>query len=74
MEVTMLLTDEKFYMEVLNTDIPALALAAEHWKAGNVSEAERAFSEYIKSALRPEIYFRTPDYEQEGAISDSFPK
>ena len=57
----MLLTDEKFYLETLNTDIPALALAAEHWKAGRTAEAERDFADYIKSALRPEIYFQTPD-------------
>ena len=61
----MLLTDEKFYLESLNTDIPALTLAAEHWRAGRVAEAERTFADFIKSFLKPEVYFQTPNYESE---------
>ncbi len=59
----MLLTDEKFYLETLNTDIPALAIAAAHWRAGRSKEADHVFADYIKSVLKPEIYFQTPDYE-----------
>ena len=57
----MLLTDEKFYLETLNTEIPALALAAEYWKTGKTAKAEHTFAEYIKSVLNPEIYFQIPD-------------
>ena len=41
----MLLTDEKFYFEVLNTDIPERALAAERWRSGKAAEAERTFAD-----------------------------
>ena len=61
----MLLTDEKFYLEVLDTDIPELAIAANHWRSGRVSEAEHAFANYVKSALKPALYFQTPYYESE---------
>ena len=57
----MLLTDEKFYLEALNTDIPALAEAAEHWRAGRPNEAEHTFADFIKSFLKPSVYFQTPD-------------
>lgn len=63
----MLLTDEKFFLETLNTEIPALALAAEHWKAGRTAEANRTFADYVKSALKPEVYFQTPNYEPESS-------
>ena len=61
----MLLTDEKFYTEVLNADIPALAKAAELWRAGKAAEAEHTFASYVKAFLKPEIFFQTPDYEYE---------
>ena len=63
----MLLTDEKFYLETLNTGIPELALAAEYWKAGKVEDAEHTFANYIKAVLKPELYFQTPYYESENA-------
>lgn len=67
LEAVMLLTDEKFYLEVLNTDIPELALAAERWRSGKAAEAERTFADYIKSVLKPELYFQTPatDYDNQ---------
>jgi hypothetical protein len=65
MEDIMLLTDEKFYTEALNTEIPALSDAAAHWKAGKLTEAEHIFANYIKSFLSPEVFFQTPDYESE---------
>lgn len=61
----MLLTDEKFFLETLNTNIPMLALAAEHYKAGRITEAEHIFADFIRSTLKPDIYFKTPYYEQE---------
>ena len=63
LEVIMLLTDEKFYLETLNTEIPELALVAEYWSAGRIADAEHTFANYIKSALKPELYFQTPYYE-----------
>ena len=61
----MLLTDEKFYTGALNTDIPALKAVSELWIDGKHKEAEHAFAEFIKSELRPDIYFQTPYYPRE---------
>ena len=61
----MLLTDEKFFLEALNTDIPALASVAEHFKAGRAAEADHAFASYIKAVINPKLYFQTPYYERE---------
>ena len=63
----MLLTDEKFYTQVLNTDIPELNEVAGLWRRGNVEGAESAFARFIKKTLRPEIYFKTPYYERENS-------
>lgn len=61
----MLLTDEKFYTGALNTDIPALKEVSGLWASGRVSEAECAFAKFIRSELRPDIYFKTPYYPRE---------
>ena len=61
----MLLSDERFFTEVLNTDIPALAEVSGLWTSGKRSEAESAFAAFIKGELRPDIYFKTPYYPRE---------
>ena len=51
----MLLTDEKFYLESLNTDIPALALAAEHWMPIDPQFAKAIDAGAAESLVIPEI-------------------
>ena len=63
----MLLSDDRFFLEVLNTDIPELYRAAELWREGRGAEAEHCFAEYVKGTLDPELYFKTPYYERENA-------
>jgi hypothetical protein len=54
---------KKFYNEVLDTSVPELKRAAEFFNAGNSKGAAAEFAAYVKSAVKPEIYFKLPEYE-----------
>ena len=61
----MLLSDERFFTEALNTDVPAIAEISRLWTDGRVIEAEQAFACFIKETLQPDTYFKTPYYPRE---------
>ena len=50
------LTDEEFFEEI-DTSIPELCAAAEAYRAGDKTKAYRGFADFVKSILRPEIFF-----------------
>lgn len=61
----MILSDERFYCEVLDTDIPALAKAAGLYKIGDTEAAAHTFAEFIKKNIDTDLYFKTPYYPRE---------
>ena len=61
----MLITDEKFFGEVLDPNIPALSDLQTVYRKKGLAAAEKQFADYIRGALAPEKYFRIPYYERE---------
>lgn len=57
MEVSMILTKGKFFLEELNFDIPELAAAAKLYQSGDEAGAEHAFAEYWRKSADTERYF-----------------
>ena len=65
----MLITDEKFFGEVLNQKIPELSDLYETYREKGLAAAEKQFADYVRGALEPEKYFRIPYYERENSWS-----
>lgn len=63
----MLITEEKFFGEVLNSDIPELSDLLTVYKEKGLSAAEKQFADYVRGTLEPEKYFRIPYYERENS-------
>ncbi len=61
----MFISDEKFFCEKLNTKIPELADIQKTFKEKGLDAAEKQLSDYIRSVLKPEKYFRMPYYGRE---------
>ena len=59
----MIITKDMFYLEELDTSIPAIAKASELYREGKESEAAHAFAEYFKSIVDPDKYFGAIDKE-----------
>ena len=53
----MLLTEKQFFIEELDTSIPALAEVKALYEAGKEKETYAAFAAFLKTALDPEKYF-----------------
>jgi len=68
----LLITDEKFFGEVLNVNIPALSNLLTIYKKKGLAAAEKQFADYIRGALEPEKYFQVPYYEKENSWSYSY--
>ena len=65
----MLITDEKFFGEVLNQNIPALSDLYQVYKENGLAAAEKQFADYVRGALESEKYFQIPYYERENSWS-----
>ena len=62
----MKLSDKSFFLEKLDLSIPELNAAAKAYERRDEETACRAFSEYIKKAIKREIYLKKPFRPQEG--------
>ncbi len=63
----MLITDEKFFCETLDTTIPELSTIAETFKTKGLEAAEKQLADYVRAAADPDTYFKTPYYARENA-------
>ncbi len=63
----MLITDEKFFCETLDTTIPELSNISETFKTKGLEAAEKQLADYVRKAVDPETYFKTPYYGRENA-------
>ena len=63
----MLITDERFFCEELDSTVPGLERAGKIYKENGLAAAEKYFADYIRKTLRPDMYFRIPYYERENA-------
>ena len=63
----MLLTEKRFFEEVLDLSIPQLCAASEAFAAGNRDEAVKLFANYIRGALDTDNYFKIPYYPRENS-------
>ena len=59
----MIITKDAFYLEELDTSIPAVGAAVEFYRDGKEREADHAFAEYLKSIVAPDKYFGVIDKE-----------
>ncbi len=60
-----LLSDRDFFCNTLDTDIPALSDIAQTYQKKGLAAAEHQVADYIRKALRPDLYFQTPYYPRE---------
>ncbi len=63
----MLLTEEKFFCETLDTSIPELSSIAEVYREKGIEAAEKLLADYVRKVLDPDTYFKLPYYERENA-------
>ncbi len=63
----MLITDEKFFCETLDSSIPALSDIADTYKNKGLAAAEKQLANYVRDVLDPETYFKLPYYDRENA-------
>ena len=66
----MLITDEKFFCEVLDTKIPEMRAVSEAYRAGDIPKAEHILAEYVRQNLKPEIFFGISYNKNKGKGSD----
>ena len=66
----MLITDEKFFCESLDQNIPEMRKVKENYLAGDVAGAEHVLAEYVRRTLNPEIYFGLSSCKQRRLIPD----
>ena len=63
----MLITDEKFFCEELNEQIPEMQKAARAYRESGLQAAEKVLADYVRQNIEPDKYFRIPYYERENA-------
>lgn len=63
----MLLTDERFYTEVLDTSRAGLEGIDERYRRGDLCGCQKQFADHLRATLRPDMYFRIPYYGRENA-------
>jgi len=64
----MLITDEKFFCEVLDTvNYPALAGIGDVYRNEGLAAAEKQLCDFVRDFMRPNEYFQIPYYERENA-------
>ena len=61
----MFISDERFFLEELDTTIPELSNIGETFKTKGLEAAEKQLCDYIRGALKPDMYFRIPYYGRE---------
>lgn len=66
----MLITDEKFFCEALDTKIPEMRAVSEAYRAGDIPKAEHILAEYVRQNLKPEIFFGISYNKNKGKGSD----
>ena len=63
----MLITDNKFYREEINTAIPELSDIGAVYTEKGLEAAEKRLADYVRAVARPDDYFKTPYYPRENA-------
>lgn len=63
----MLITDEKFFCEVLDPSYPGLEGLESIYRNEGLEAAEKSFGEFVRANMPADDYFKTPYYERENA-------
>ena len=63
----MLITDDKFYCEILDKSICELKNRDLVYKNKGIGAAKKQIADYLRASLRPEDYFNIPYYERENS-------
>ena len=61
----MIITEHKFYNEVLDLSVPELNNARNAFASGDRLAAAHIFADYVKRTLQPDTYFKIPYYPRE---------
>jgi hypothetical protein len=65
----LLITDEKFFGEVLDLSIPELSDLQTIYQKKGLAAAEKQFADFVRGAIDTEKYFQIPYYERENSWS-----
>ena len=65
----MLITDEKFFGEILDPSIPELSDLQTIYQKKGLAAAEKQFADFVRGAIETEKYFQIPYYERENSWS-----